>query len=232
MKDAPRVVVRVALPDASFITMSSFGDRKVLELRSTMEEKMVSRNQKLPKKFQLEIEGKVIENEEINLWTLAFTYLKQFPKMITLTLSVSEFDEGWYTMTVRTNMRAEVSVASDKIVTLEKEDLVYVQRVAFDEKSKAIRGFVRPATEWVIGERILFSCQDLQKHISARVISNRPLNVKTADSRSIHPDWRDKEIIDVSEDLLVKAEGWISLKSSAGQVCVQAVDLEQPGQNV
>eukprot|EP00466_Bigelowiella_natans_P011770 jgi/Bigna1/141361/aug1.62_g16069 len=219
-----RVVVRIALPDSSYVTMAAFSNWTIAELKPGMEKKMEGRGQATPKNYHLEIEGKTIEKEDQNLWTLAFTHLKAFPKMVTLTLAVSEFDEGWYYMTVRTNMRAGVSVQSDKIVTLEKEDLVHVKKVEMDPESKAIRGFVEPAKGWEVGERVLFNCEEIKKLISARVTSVSPLTVisiKTADSRSLPADWRGVVSADVDPSLLTKAQGWISLKSSAGQVCVQ-----------
>jgi len=219
MSEPPRVVVRVGMPDKTYITMAAFGDWTLAKVRGVFEQKMKTRGVAAPKSYVMEMEGQEIKEEEDSLWRLAFTVLKQFPKIITLGMRVNEFDGGAYLMTVRTNMRREVSVQSDKIVTLEKGDLVRISEIIHDPDSKAIRGLVKPAEGWMVGERVLYSYGE-NKAISARVTSVSPLKIHTAESRSIDEQWRNREVEVADDSALAKAEGWISLRSSAGQVCV------------
>jgi len=178
MQEPPRVVVRVSTQSQGYLTMAAFGDWTVTKLRPMIEQKIVGHGEQKPAEYHLKMEGKVVTDEDDTLWALAFKTLKHFPKLLTFELLVPEFKAGMYRMLVRTNMRQDISVKSDKIVTIEKGDLVQVTRIETDPETKAIRGLVEPPEDLKVDMRVLYTAEDLKKAISAKITSIEPLNVR------------------------------------------------------
>jgi hypothetical protein len=73
-----------------------------------------------------------ILDENQTLWAACFSILGSCPKAITVNLQIKEFGTGVYSMLLRTNMRTEIGVQSAKIVTVEKDDRVYVVEAKID----------------------------------------------------------------------------------------------------
>ncbi|GAB5355370.1 hypothetical protein AAMO2058_000200100 [Amorphochlora amoebiformis] len=220
MQVAKRLAVKIRLPNGTYMTMPAFSDWTIAKLREKVNSKMITRKDTPMKSYSLLIEEHAIMDESVNLWTLCFRHLKSFPKLLDLSIVSTDFEPGWYNVLVRTNMRKDIDVSSAKIVTIEKGDLVKVVKIEVDTSSNAVRGLVEPAKEFVLGERVMYKCQEIKKDISSRIVGTSPLMVQIIDSRSVPGELRKKIHTLEDEKLISKPSGWISMKSSTGQVCV------------
>jgi len=223
LQDNKRVALRVLLPDDSYMTMSAFSEWTIAKLRPLIEGKMETRKTPIPKSYKIAIEGAIIEDSKINLWTLAFQHLNSFPKMITLKMIAINFTAGVYRMTMRANLRKGISLDTARVIALERQDIVHVSEIELDKKSMAIRGYVKPPAELYVGQRIQYSPAGAELLLSASIQSVSPLTILVFDSKSVASEFRGKTIEQVELSTIRKLSGWISMKSSKGQKCAELV---------
>jgi hypothetical protein len=85
---------------------------------------------------------------------------------------------------------------------------------------------VEPLAEMTAGERVIYDMKELKKGLSCKVIAVKPkLVLQAVSSRSLPANVSGKVINDVDTSKITRAKGWISLKSSGGQLCVSRVML-------
>ena len=217
----PRVTIKIeAKGEGAHFTIGGFANWIIGDqVRSKSIQKLEARGTKA-KDFIFKLEGVEISDEKDTIFATAFKILKSFPRSITFELCTPEFGAGRYAMLLRANMRTQVDVQSQKVATLEKEDVVHVVQTEEDPNTGAIRGLVRFDTPYV-GERVLYEAKSIKKRVSARVIALSPLTLQVVRSSRLPPEVSDSTISEASPALLTHPTGWISLKSSSGQVCVR-----------